>query len=213
MDFDWHDEKNEKVRAERGFGFEDAVGIFLGQIVEWQDLRQAYGEPRMIAVGEVGGRFYTVVYTDRGPGPLDHHRLALEQEGAYPMAKFSLSQALLHRPQVDEAKLDSTTEEDIRAYQKEDGFDPEFEPKAVRVVPGPRDVRVRLGLTQKEFAEALHIPLATVRNWEQGRTVPDAPARALLTVVAREPEAAFAALGTGVVPDDVDEAAKSPLSR
>ncbi|BCM86144.1 hypothetical protein NS228_07485 [Methylobacterium indicum] len=67
MDFDWHDEKNEKVRAERGFGFEDAVGIFLGRIVEWQDLRQAYGEPRMIAVGEVGGRFYTVVYTDRGP--------------------------------------------------------------------------------------------------------------------------------------------------
>ena len=55
MDFDWHDDKNQKVRAERGFGFEDAVGIFLGRIVEWPDLRQAYGEPRMVAVGEVGG--------------------------------------------------------------------------------------------------------------------------------------------------------------
>ena len=120
------------------------------------------------------------------------------------MAKFSLSKALLHRPQTDEAKLDATTEDDIRAYQEEDGFDPDFEPAAVRVVPGPRDVRVRLGLTQKEFAEALHIPLATVRNWEQGRTVPDAPARALLTVVAREPEAAFAALGSVVVPEDAD---------
>ncbi|MGX7705621.1 helix-turn-helix domain-containing protein [Methylobacterium sp. Gmos1] len=129
------------------------------------------------------------------------------------MAKFSLSQALLHRPRVDEAKLDATTEEDIRAYQEEDGFDPELEPKAVRVVPGPRDVRVRLGLTQKEFAEALHIPLATVRNWEQGRTVPDAPARALLTVVAREPEAAFAALGAGFSPDDGDEADGSPPPR
>lgn len=125
------------------------------------------------------------------------------------MAKFSLSKALLHRPQIDEAKLDATTEDDIRAYQEEDGYDPDFEPTDVRVVPGPRDVRVRLGLTQKEFAEALHIPLATVRNWEQGRTVPDAPARALLTVVAREPDAAFAALGTRIVPNDADEAAAS----
>jgi putative transcriptional regulator len=130
------------------------------------------------------------------------------------MAKFSLSKALLHRPRIDEAKLDATTEDDIRAYQEEDGYDPDFEPTDVRVVPGPRDVRVRLGLTQKEFAEALHIPLATVRNWEQGRTVPDAPARALLTVVAREPDAAFAALGTRIVPNDADEAAASqPLRR
>jgi putative transcriptional regulator len=121
------------------------------------------------------------------------------------MAKFSLSKALLHRPRIDEAKLDATTEDDIRAYQEEDGFDPDCEPTAVRVMPGPRDVRVRLGLTQKEFAEALHIPLATVRNWEQGRTVPDAPARALLTVVARAPEAAFAALGSVVVPEDAGE--------
>lgn len=129
------------------------------------------------------------------------------------MAKFSLSRALLHRPQVDEAKLDATTEEHIRAYQEEDGFDLDVEPAAARVVPGPRDVRVRLGLTQREFAEALHIPLATVRNWEQGRTVPDAPARALLTVVAREPEAALAALGSVVVPGDADEAAAPPSAR
>ncbi|MGF3026084.1 BrnT family toxin [Methylobacterium aquaticum] len=66
MDFDWHDRKSETVRAERGFGFEDAVGFVLGRTVERQDLRQAYGEPRMIAVGEVGGRFDTIVYTDRG---------------------------------------------------------------------------------------------------------------------------------------------------
>ncbi|RVU21759.1 BrnT family toxin [Methylobacterium oryzihabitans] len=67
MDFDWRDEKNETVRAGRGFGFEDAVGIFLGRTVEWQDTRQDYGEVRMVAVGETGGRFFTVVYTDRGP--------------------------------------------------------------------------------------------------------------------------------------------------
>lgn len=65
MDFDWHDEKEAKVRQVRGFGFAVAVRIFAGPVVEWQDTRQEYGEVRMIAVGEVEGDFYTVVYTDR----------------------------------------------------------------------------------------------------------------------------------------------------
>lgn len=65
MDFDWDSNKDAKVQAERGFGFADAVGIFLGRIIEWQDVRQEYGEVRMIAIGEFDGDFYTVVYTDR----------------------------------------------------------------------------------------------------------------------------------------------------
>lgn len=66
MEFDWDDDKDEIVRAVRGFGFADAVGIFLGRTVEWQDMRDYGGEVRMIAVGEFDGDFYTVVYTDRG---------------------------------------------------------------------------------------------------------------------------------------------------
>jgi putative transcriptional regulator len=34
-------------------------------------------------------------------------------------------------------------------------------------------LRKRRKLSQPEFAEALRIPLATLRNWEQGRTTPD----------------------------------------
>ncbi|MCJ2021731.1 BrnT family toxin [Methylobacterium sp. E-065] len=52
-------------RAERGFGFADAAGIFLGRCIEKQDTRQDYGEVRMVATGEWDGDFYTVVYTDR----------------------------------------------------------------------------------------------------------------------------------------------------
>ncbi|MET7245376.1 hypothetical protein ABZT49_18665 [Methylobacterium sp. EM32] len=55
------------------------------------------------------------------------------------MAKFSLSRALLHRPWIDEAKLDATTEEEIRGYQMEDGFDPDAEPTAVQTTPGPQN--------------------------------------------------------------------------
>ncbi len=47
-------------------------------------------------------------------------------------------------------------------------------------------------MSQAQFAEALRIPLATLRNWEQGRVKPDPAARSLL-IVARSPEAALAA--------------------
>ncbi len=51
-----------------------------------------------------------------------------------------------------------------------------------------RAVRRRLGLSQSEFAEKFGFPTATLRNWEQGRTQPDRPARVLLAVLARHPE-------------------------
>ena len=55
-------------------------------------------------------------------------------------------------------------------------------------VPRTKTLRRALGLTQEEFARAFQIPLGTLRDWEQGRSQPDQPARAYLTVIAREPE-------------------------
>jgi putative transcriptional regulator len=55
-------------------------------------------------------------------------------------------------------------------------------------------LQLRLGMTQHEFAKALRIPLSTLRNWEQGRVLPDPAARSLLTIVANNPKAAFKAL-------------------
>ena len=49
-------------------------------------------------------------------------------------------------------------------------------------------LRRALGLTQEEFATRYHIPLGTLRDWEQGRSTPDQPARAYLAVIARDPE-------------------------
>jgi putative transcriptional regulator len=45
-----------------------------------------------------------------------------------------------------------------------------------------------LGLTQEEFAERYRIPVGTLRDWEQRRKRPDAPARAYLEVISRDPE-------------------------
>jgi len=58
-----------------------------------------------------------------------------------------------------------------------------------------RNVRGQTGLTQTAFAERIGVPVETVRNWEQGKRSPRGPARALLKVIERAPEAAFAVLG------------------
>lgn len=55
-------------------------------------------------------------------------------------------------------------------------------------------IRAATGLTQEEFALEFGLELATVRNWEQGRSEPDAAARNLLLMIARDPAAVRAAL-------------------
>jgi putative transcriptional regulator len=50
-------------------------------------------------------------------------------------------------------------------------------------------VRGRLGLSQPRFAAMLGISVGTLRNWEQGRRRPEGPARILLRVAERNPEA------------------------
>lgn len=60
--------------------------------------------------------------------------------------------------------------------------------------PRAKLVRRALGLTQEEFAARFRIPLATLRDWEQGTSEPDHAARAYLTVIARDPDAVDRAL-------------------
>ena len=64
-------------------------------------------------------------------------------------------------------------------------------PRALTAMTPVARVRTRrraLGLTQEAFALRYHIPFGTLRDWEQGRSQPDQPARAYLAVIARDPE-------------------------
>jgi putative transcriptional regulator len=70
----------------------------------------------------------------------------------------------------------------------------ELRPVSVKDVPDVAAVRRRLGLSQGAFAQLFGIPLATVKDWEQGRRSPDAPARAYLRVIAQDPKAVRRAL-------------------
>jgi len=64
----------------------------------------------------------------------------------------------------------------------------------MRRVPRVKTLRRALHLTQEEFADRYHIPLGTLRDWEQGRSEPDQPARAYLKVISRDPKAVARAL-------------------
>lgn len=58
-----------------------------------------------------------------------------------------------------------------------------FEPIDVQAI------RKSYGLSQDKFAKLLGISVGTLRNWEQGRRKPEGPARVLLQVAAKHPEA------------------------
>ena len=50
-------------------------------------------------------------------------------------------------------------------------------------------IREAYGLSQEQFAALLGISVRTLQNWEQGRRRPQGPARVLLRVAAKHPEA------------------------
>jgi putative transcriptional regulator len=66
--------------------------------------------------------------------------------------------------------------------------------RTARRMPRVKTLRRARSLSQQEFAVRYRIPLGTLRDWEQGRTEPDQPARAYLTVIAQDPEAVRRAL-------------------
>lgn len=98
------------------------------------------------------------------------------------------------KPDINRAKMNATTEADIRRHMREDGQGEDDDLTGFAPVIPPQMLRKRLGMTQAQSAKALRIPRATLRNWEQGRVIPDPAARALLVIVAKNPRAALAAL-------------------
>ncbi len=95
---------------------------------------------------------------------------------------------------MDLRRVRATTDKDIARWIAEDPdtapeLPPEAKPHVVYTPPLPdvRQIRTRLGLTQAEFAQRFGLSQRTVEQWEQGRAVPDRPARVLLAVIARAP--------------------------
>ena len=96
------------------------------------------------------------------------------------------------KPRIDRAKFEAASEDDIARQVAED---PDTAPEiTLDMLIAPKNLRRRLDMTQEQFAEALGIPVATLRNWEQRCNAIDPAARSLLILVARDPEGTLAAL-------------------
>jgi putative transcriptional regulator len=92
---------------------------------------------------------------------------------------------------VNPARLKAMAEAQVVAAAKADPDNRPLTAKALasmKPVARVRTLRRALSLTQEEFALRYHIPLGTLRDWEQGRSQPDQPARTYLAVIARDPE-------------------------
>jgi putative transcriptional regulator len=93
--------------------------------------------------------------------------------------------------------IDALTDEELTAAALADpdaqpiprGTDEELEKLGLHRLVNVKKLRERLGLTQEAFAATYRIPVGTLRDWEQCRKNPDAPARAYLLVIDRNPEA------------------------
>ena len=103
----------------------------------------------------------------------------------------------------DWGRFDALTDEEVHAAALADpDAQPLTEERLARMkrVPRARILRRALGLTQEEFAARYHIPIGTLRDWEQGRSEPDKPARAYLHVIAHDPDGVRRALEAGPKP-------------
>jgi putative transcriptional regulator len=118
------------------------------------------------------------------PAPLNH----LKDEST--MSKAAKSST------TNWQRFDAMTEADRHAAANSD---PDAQPltpddfKRMKRTPRAKIIRRALGLSQEEFAARFHIPIGTLRDWEQGRKEPDAAARSYLVVIARSPEVVAAA--------------------
>ena len=108
---------------------------------------------------------------------------------------------------VDWRRVDATTDEEISRQAAEDtDTAPVLSPEEVltvgrRIAPNEvedvRALRTRLGLSQEGFAARFGFSVDAIRQYESRRRLPTGPARTLLRVIAREPDAVARALGGG----------------
>ena len=97
------------------------------------------------------------------------------------MSKTTTSNKIL-KPMTDEA-VEKAARADRDALPLT-----EADTMRMKRTPQAKIIRRALGLSQEDFAARYHIPIGTLRDWEQGRVEPDQAARAYLTVIAREPD-------------------------
>lgn len=194
MTYEWDPVKAIENRQKHRVDFADAIGALEdpNRIEEIDDCHDD-GEDRMRVVGMANHRLLLssrpFAATQRAASFLSGRQLD--------MSKSFTTQVTvkpgepLPRGETDWVRVDAMTDEEVLEAARSDPdaqpLSPEDLAKMSRV-SRVKVLRQRLGMTQVEFADAFGLPVSTLRDWEQSRSIPDAPARALLLAIEREPE-------------------------
>jgi putative transcriptional regulator len=121
-----------------------------------------------------------------------------------PTVRRSVKEIRKHAGRVDWERVRRTSDREIAAQI---ATDPDTAPDMAKArdlrpvynppVPNVKAIRRKLGLSQAAFGHRFGFSVRTVQQWEQGRAVPDRPARILLRVIETDPQAVEHALAAG----------------
>ncbi|MGQ0663860.1 MAG: BrnT family toxin [Pseudomonadota bacterium] len=208
MNIEFDAAKNERIIAKHGIPLALAEFMFESVTVETIDDRREHGESRIDALGTINGRVFYRTYTCGS----DRRRIISLRKANHKetddyleaIARPTEAAARKALAAVDGTSVDAMTDADIaRQLARNPDAGPILEDVAKRIKDGrakivrPADVaaiRAKTKLSQARFARAVRISPHTLRNWEQGRRVPEGPARAILMAIERAPAAVLEAL-------------------
>lgn len=161
-----------------GVSSELAKAVFKDSFaIELVDDREDYGEERFVIIGMAEGKaLLFVAFTEREEciRIISARRATkYEQDHYFEQNTTAMSPEAIEKAARADRDAQPLTEADLTRMKR---------------TPRAKIIRRALELTQEEFAARYHIPLGTLRDWEQGRTEPDQPARAYLTLIASDPD-------------------------
>lgn len=192
--YEWDPAKAIENHHRHRVDFADAVGALEDpNRIEEIDDRFDYGEDRMRVIGMPTIGFCL----SSRPFEETKRAASFPPGGLRDMSKTVTTQMTvkpgepLPRGETDWASLDAMTDAEVLEAALSDPDAQPLSPEELakmRRVSRVKVLRQRLGMTQVEFAAAFGLPVSTLRDWEQRRSTPDAPARALLHAIEREPE-------------------------
>lgn len=211
MRYIWDSAKDALNRRKHLLSLADGISVLEDPDREsWIDSRFDYGEERILTLGRNSSRFYWWYQWSLRRWKMKNKRSASSRLERQHRMRLAGTTSVTHEPgqspmetSTDWAAVEALTSEQVETAARSDpdaqpmpsGDENELAGQGLTRLVNVKKLREQVGLTQEAFASTYRIPVGTLRDWEQSRKFPDAPARAYLTIIARDPQGIAALLG------------------